>query len=98
MAKVTGGASLGVKLSITQYENLNPSYWAGWEEEVPEDWTDEQKRARIREIHRMCRGDVEELIDEDAEDLANIRIFMHLDKTGKRTYTKDTSKKVKETK
>ena len=90
VATINGG-DVGAQM----YLKLSAKYMI---EEVPEDWTDEQKRARIREIHRMCRGDVEELIDEDAEDLANIRIFMHLDKTGKRTYTKDTSKKVKETK
>jgi hypothetical protein len=89
VTQIQAGASLAVKVSITQYENLSPFFSGGWTEEVPDDWTDEQKLARIKEIQVKCRAALEELIDEDVNDLAGIRVFMQLDKQGNRTYKKE---------
>lgn len=73
--KITAGTSLGVTLKFQDFENVKPSYWAGLEETVPDDWTDEQIIARQTEIMENSRKIVEEQIDVDIDDVKNVKFY-----------------------
>jgi hypothetical protein len=86
MTKVKGGASLELQLFFTKYESIKPGFSGGWEEEVPDDWTDEQKRKRIGEIQKLCRQDIEKRIDDDIYDVKEVRLFDVIGEVGQRIY------------
>lgn len=73
--KITAGTSLGVTLKFQDFENVKPSYWAGLEEVVPADWTDEEIAKRQREIMENARLIVEQEIDRDIDDVKNVKFY-----------------------
>lgn len=98
MAQITAGTSFKLHIQFAQYESIEPSFWGGWTEEVPDDWTDEQKRARITEIQLQLRDDIERQIDDDIEDVKGLRLFDLVGPKGKRTYPENKSTLTKEKK
>ena len=75
MAKITAGAGLGIKLQFAKFQSLEPSFWIGMEEEVPDDWTLEQKLERAKEIQSVCRQEIEDKIDEDISKIFDEKVF-----------------------
>jgi hypothetical protein len=79
MGKISGGATLSIKLKLSEdkfnSEAVEPGFWAGWEEEMPDDWTDAQKIERIKEINRVVREALEEKIDEDIEAVRGQKVY-----------------------
>jgi hypothetical protein len=98
MSTISAGASFKLHIQFAQYESIEPSFYGGWTEEVPEDWTDEQKRARIKEIQLQVRDDIERLIDDDIEDVRGLRLFELIGPKGKRKYPENKSTITKEKK
>ena len=83
MAKISAGAGLGIKLTIGAYQNIDPSFWVSWEEEVEDGLSDEDKLKRTKEIIDICRQECEDRIDEDIEKITETKIFSKLPKRSK---------------
>lgn len=80
--KITAGASLGVKLPIPniKYGNVSPSFWLGIEEGYEEDeLSEDQLEERCNEILDECRKIVEERVDEDIEDVYEVKVFKQIE-------------------
>lgn len=89
--QITAGAALKLQVQFAKYESIEPSFWGGWSEEVPDEWTDEQKCDRIKEIQLLVRDGIEREIDDDIEDVKGVRIFDLIGPKGNRTYPEDKS-------
>lgn len=74
MAKVTGSASLGMKLGLghkkshDKYDNANPHHSVTIERTYPDDLTDEQLIEKAESLHKLCRNLVEKKMQSDIKD------------------------------
>jgi len=80
LAKISAGAGIGIKLTTGAYQNVDPSFWITWEEEVPDSMSDADKLKRTKEIVDICRQECEDRIDEDIEKLTGNKAFANLSK------------------
>lgn len=75
MARVSGTASLGMKISLghkkgyDKYDNASPHHSITIEREVSNDLSDEELAEKADELNSICRKLVEKKINADIKDL-----------------------------
>jgi hypothetical protein len=78
MKRILAGASLDITLKFADFENVKPGFWAGLEEDVSDDLTDEDIANRIGDIHTLVRGIIEDRIDNEIYDVKEVKVFSQI--------------------